>query len=531
MSFITMDFAFFVCLALLLYYLMPKDKRWWILLIASYAFYTVTGVWNLVYILLSTVTTFVSARLIERYTTEQKAYLQENKDTLNREEKKAYKSKVKSKQRLILVLCVVINIGVLIFFKYSNWAIANINLFRLSYFGRSDFIPFLDIVLPLGISFYTLITVGYLIDIYYGKYEAATNPFKYALFVSFFPQLVQGPVSRYNQTAEQLIAPREFDFDNIRSGFFRTCWGLFKKLVIADRLAGYVSNMVMFKEENKGLYLIIGLFFYSLQIYGDFSGGIDVAIGVGEMFGVKLPENFERPFFSKSISEYWRRWHITLGTWFKDYIFYPLSINKHILKWGKWLRTHGMETVGKRLPIYLPMIAVWITTGMWHGSEGKYVFWGLMNCLFIILGTEAEPISGKITARLKLKEESFGMKLYRVVKTFWLMAFLRVFDITENTREGLRLVKFSFMEWGKFDWDVMLETYGMKLEDYIVAIVAILVVLIVSLIQRSGSVREKIFKMPTVWRWVILSALVGVTIVFGYYGLGYDAQSFIYGNF
>ncbi len=544
MSFISITFALFVVCALAVYYIIPKKIRWVVLLIASYVFYTWTGFDNLAFILITTVSAYVCAMLIEKRSAEQKKYLSENKETLTKEEKKAYKAGVKKKQKLILASGLLLNFGILVYLKYADWAIAYINLFRLSRFGRTDFIPFKNYIIPLGISFYTFQTMGYLIDIYYGKYEREHNFFKFALFTSFFPQIVQGPISRFGDLAPELFKEVTFDFDRIKSGFYRIMWGLFKKLVIADRLAAYVSDTIAQRETYKGFYILLAVFFYSMQIYGDFSGGIDVALGVAEMFGIKLAENFNRPFFSKSISEYWSRWHITLGTWFKDYIFYPLSLNKGIIKLGKKCREAGslladkksplgglMTGLGKRVPIYIPMFMVWFTTGMWHGSQNRYVVWGLFNCFFIILGTELEPVSLRIVEKLKLNEAGFMMRAYRVIKTFWLMSFLRIFDISKDVPSAFNAFKLIFTDWRSFNINIVYENLSLPKEDFIVAVIAILVMFIFDLIQRKGSVRERIFKLPVPIQWVLLSLLIVAVSVFGYYGPGYDAGSFIYGAF
>ena len=544
MSFISITFALFVACVLAVYYIIPKKIRWVVLLIASYIFYTWTGFGNIAYILLTTVSAYVCAMLIEKRSAEQKKYLSENKETLTKEEKKAYKAGVKKKQKLILTAGLLLNFGILVYLKYADWAIAYINLFRLSRFGRTDFIPFKNYIIPLGISFYTFQTMGYLIDIYYGKYERERNFFKFALFTSFFPQIIQGPISRFGELAPELFKEVTFDFDRIKSGFYRVMWGLFKKLVIADRLAAYVSETIAQRETYKGFYILLAVFFYSMQIYGDFSGGIDVALGVAEMFGIKLAENFNRPFFSKSISEYWSRWHITLGTWFKDYIFYPLSLNKGIIKLGKKCREAGstladkknplgglMTGLGKRIPIYIPMFMVWFTTGMWHGSQNRYVVWGLFNCFFIILGTELEPVSLRIVEKLKLNEAGFMMRAYRVIKTFWLMSFLRIFDISKDVPSAFNAFKLIFSDWSTFRLAIVYENLSLEKEDFIVTVIAILVMFIFDLIQRKGSVRERIFKLPVPVQWVILSLLIVTVSVFGYYGPGYDAGSFIYGAF
>ncbi len=306
---------------------------------------------------------------------------------------------------------------------------------------------------------------------------------------------------------------------------------MFKKLVIADRLASYVSTISNLREYYSGLYLLLGVFFYAFQIYGDFSGGIDVTIGVARLFGIKLTDNFDRPFFSKSIAEYWRRWHITLGTWFRDYVFYPLSVNKTVLNLGKWVRTHVSEAVGKRVAVYLPMIAVWTLTGMWHGSQSKFVVWGLLNCFFLILGTEFEPLSVKIMDVLGVDNESLIVKLYRIFKTFWLMSFLRVFDLVRTPAEGFLFIRNIFRSWRGFDLNEVYGTLQLPREELIVAVIAILVLACISTIQRKHNIRE-IFLRRNAWvQYFWIAAMIALVMVFGSYGLGYDAQSFIYMKF
>ncbi len=528
MSFISLKFAGFVIICLLVYYGVPKKWQWCVLLAASWYFYLLTGINRIFSILFTTVSTYFFALWLEKRNLIQKAYLKENKDKLSRDDKKEYKAAMKKKQKWLLFLCLLLNFSILIYFKYADLAIAYFNLFRLSWFGNTEFVPFLNLILPLGISFYTFQSMGYLVDIYYGKYKAEHNFFKFALYVSYFPQIIQGPISRFGELAPELYKPVDFDFYRIKSGFTRVMWGLFKKLVIADRLAAYVDASIAMRESYKGLYLILTMFFYSMQIYGDFSGGIDVALGVSEMFGVRIAENFERPFFSKNISEYWRRWHITLGTWFKDYIFYPLSVAKWVLKLSKWIKTHISEGFGKKVVIYLPMVIVWAATGIWHGSEMRYLVWGLLNCFFIILGTEFEPVSMKLMERFHLSEQQFAVKLYRVIKTFWLMAILRVFDISSGVGAAFHTIRDAFRDWGSFSTEVIFNELSLPREEFRVALIAIVILFLVSLLQRKGSVREKIFKLPAAAQWTVMLVLITGVVVFGTYGMGYDAKSFIY---
>lgn len=530
MSFISLKFAFFVIICLLAFYICPKRYRWVVLLVASYAFYAICSLKVIEYIIITTVTTYWASRQIENIAISQKSYIKEHAD-LTRDEKKVYKAKCKNKQRLILWSCVLLNVGFLIFLKYANWGLAYYNYYRLMWFNITDF-KYFNIIMPLGVSFYTFQSVGYLSDVFNSKFECEKNFFKYALFVSFFPQIIQGPISRFNELSESLYSCVDFDFYRIKSGFVRIMWGLFKKLVIADRLSGYVKSVMDLREYNfEGFYVLLAIFFYSMQIYGDFSGGIDVTIGVSEMFGVKVTENFERPFFSKSISEYWRRWHITLGTWFKDYIFYPLSLWKPFLNLGKWVKNNVNEALGKRVPLYLPLIIVWTTTGMWHGSESRYVVWGLLNLVFVILGTETEGISEKLINKFNIDVNGFGFKFYRVFKTFWLMSFLRLFDINKDTGRAFAAFGSLFRGWNNFRWEEVYGTLKLPQDDLVVVIVATILLFTIELIQRKGSIRERIFRLNPYIQLAIVTSFSFLVIIFGYYGLGFDSAAFIYGAF
>lgn len=531
MSFVSFEFAIFVIACLILYYVVPSKVRWVVLLGFSLLFYAMCNVRFFCYILFTITTTYFAAIAIENIGIKQKEYIKEHKESLSKEEKKEYKNKCKTKQKRVLAACVIANFGILFFLKYINMTIAYFNMYRLNLTGNMNFVPFIDILMPLGISFYTFQIIGYLADVYYERTAAEKNYLKLTLFTSYFPQIIQGPISRFNDLKNELFSEKHFDFYNIKSGFYRVCWGLFKKLIIADRVSAYVYSSMDFAQYYKGGYLLLGIFYYAFMIYGDFSGGIDITIGVSEMLGIKLAENFRRPFFSKSISEYWSRWHITLGTWFKDYIFYPLSVNKRVLNWGKWLRNHNMQGLGKRVPIYVPMIGVWVLTGMWHGSEMRYVYWGLLNCFFLILGTEFEPVSAKIMNKLKLTEEMFIVKSYRIVKTFWLMSFLRLFDINKSVDAAWEVFKGVFTGWGDFAFSLIPQRFTFTQDDLIISFVGILVLFIFDLIQRKGSVRERIFKLPVTVQWIILSLLIASVVLFGAYGLGYDSAAFVYMQF
>lgn len=530
MSFVSFSFVWFILISLLVYYIMPKRFRYLVLLVISYAFYIITCNKYVLYIIFTTVTVYFAGIGMGRIATTQKIYLKENKEILKKEEKKAYKASMKSKMKIIMVAALVSNFGILVFLKYAAFTVANFNLFKLTLLGDSNFISIPNFVLPLGISFYTFQSMGYLIDLYYGKYECEKNFFRMALYVSYFPQIIQGPISRFDELSKTLFEGADFDFDNLVYGFYRIMWGLFKKLIIADRISSFIDNAVGAYETISGTYLLLAVFLYSFEIYSDFSGGIDITIGVSRFFGVRMAENFERPFFSKSVAEYWRRWHITLGTWFKDYIFYPLSIAKWTQNLGKFVKNHINETLGKKIPIYVSMFIVWAATGMWHGSEARYVVWGLLNFVILTISTELEPYYPKMNAFLRIKEGSVIQKCIQIFRTFWIMSFLRVFDIAPSVSQAINIVKkiftsFSMLEISK------IEELGLESQEMYAAFAGIAVVFIFSMIQRKGLIENRLKASGPVIRYVCMFALIISVIVYGSYGIGYDAKSFIYLQF
>jgi len=376
--FTSYNFIAFILALFIIYYLIPKKFQWMLLLGASYLFYFLASPQYLIYISVTTVSTFFAGRIIHKLARGQTDYLDLHKAELTKDDKKKYKAAVKSRQRKWLIGCLILNFGILAFIKYTNFTIANVNFF-LSAAGTGRQLDFLSLVLPMGISFYTFQTMGYIIDVYRGKFAAEKNVFRLALFVSFFPQLVQGPISRYDDLAQTLYQEHDFDKRQVSFGLQRTLWGFFKKLVIADRMLVAVNAIIKSPDQYKGIFVFVGMMFYVLQLYADFTGGIDITIGIAEVFGIRIKENFNAPFMSRSITEYWRRWHITMGTWFKDYLFYPISVSRPMLNLSRSSRRRLGESIGKRVPVYIATIIVWFATGIWHGSSWNFIVWGLMK--------------------------------------------------------------------------------------------------------------------------------------------------------
>lgn len=528
MQFVSYSFFLFLAIVFVVYYLIPKRFQWIVLLIASYIFYCFAGPKYLIYIAATTFTTWLAARQIDKLKATQTAYLQENKN-LSREEKKLYKTATKKKQRHLMLAALLLNLGILAVVKYTNFAISNIN----AVIGLAGGQPlgFVSLVLPLGISFYTFRALSYLIDVYRGTIPAEKNGFRFALFVSFFPQLIQGPISRYSQIESGLFTPHSLNWKQVSFGLQRMLWGYMKKMVIADRIVVGLTTMTGDTAAYTGAYVLIEVFFYAIQLYADFSGGLDMAIGAGQIFGVDLPENFVRPFFSKGIKEYWNRWHITMGSWFTDYIFYPISVCKPMLNLSKWSRTHLGPVLGKRLTVYLSSFAVWLATGIWHGASWNFVFWGLSNYLVIMISQELEPLYRRFHQRFNVDGKLF-YKIFQVGRTFLLMGFLRMYDCFDSvtTTWKMLLTIFTTGNWNIL-WNGSLMQIGLTAADYIIIAAGILLMFLVSMSQRSGSVREKIYAKPYIVRFVLWTALFIAVLLFGAYGIGYDATSFIYNQF
>ena len=335
MSLVSNLFLLFVAASVLVYYIVPHKWQWLVLLVFSYIYYVAGGPRFVVFILFSTIVTWIAALMIE------KMEAQENHKTA----------------RNILILGLILNFGMLGAVKYTNFAIENLNaLFHMNLRGMA-------ILLPLGISFYTFQSSGYLLDVYWKRCEAEKHPLKYALFVSFFPQILQGPIGRYSRLANQFYAPHKFEGKNIARGFERILWGFFKKMILADWAAVFVDEIFANPDQYSGLALI-GILLYTLQLYADFSGGMDVVIGIASMFGIELDENFKRPFFAVSVTDFWHRWHITLGTWMKDYVFYPVTLSRWMGSFSKWAKKVFGRKTGRTLPICLANIIVFFVVGV-----------------------------------------------------------------------------------------------------------------------------------------------------------------------
>lgn len=532
MSFTSVSFMGFTAAVFLAYYLLPKKIRWYILLIASYLFYAGQGWQCMVFLLATTVTVYLAAiavsRMQERTAEEERRMAAEGAPG---EVRKKYKAGRKKKAKYLVAACFFANLGILAVLKYLNFGIDNWN--RISgILGIGMQITYVDFLLPLGISFYMFQSLGYLLDVYWKKVQVQKNFFKFALFVSFFPQIGQGPISRYGSLSKTLYEGHSFDVAQVRSGLLRILWGVFKKLVIADRIAVAVQALTAEPAYYRGVFVVVLMVFYAIQLYCDFSGGIDITIGVAQLFGVEVTENFMRPFFAKGIKEYWRRWHITMGTWFRDYVFYPFSISKPLRRMTSFTKRHFGMPAAKRVSVYTATIVLWLATGIWHGAYWRFVVWGLLNGIIIIVSQELEPLYKRFHQRFPRITGGMPYRAFMVARTFLLMGSLRLFDNARGCRD-------AFISFGSIfsHWNLKMLTaqefldLGLTAADYVIVAGGAFVVFLAELLQRKQPVREWLGRKTFLVQYLIVMVLFVSVILFGIYGIGYDSVGFIYNQF
>ncbi len=530
MLFTSYGFFGFAGALLLLYYLIPRRHQWKLLLAASYAFYLFSGPATVLYILATTLTVWYTALRIGQNADRQSAWLKEHKAELDREAKKAYRERQKGIRRRWLAACLLLNLGILAVVKYANFAIANVNGL-LGLFGQGARLQPVSILLPLGISFYTFQAIGYLVDVYRGSQPAQRSLPRFALFVSYFPLLIQGPISRYGPLSGTLYAEHRFDGAAVSRGLQRVLWGYFKKMVVADRIVAAVGTIIGDVGAYHGAWALVGMVFYTVQLYADFTGGIDITIGLSEAMGITVQENFLRPYFSKSLKEYWRRWHISMCDWFRNYVFYPVSSSPLMQRFAKYSRAHFGGAVGRRLPVYLSSFTVWLATGVWHGASWNFIVWGLLNWAILMLSEELEPLYDRFHARFPAAG-GFGYRLFTVGRTFLLICCLNLFDCYVNVGDTLYMLASipAARNW-RILWDGSLLAVGLTGLDYAILAGGTLLMLGVSLAQRRGSVRARIAKRPYAVRFAVWYGLFLLVLLMGAYGIGYDAGQFIYNRF
>lgn len=530
MTYTSLVFALFCLVLLFVYYAVPKKFQWIVLLIGSITFYLCSGVKYILYVLVTAFTTYITALYAHKNKTEFAKKLPGLKETLSAEELHIAVKKNERRSRMFMLCAVGVDLGILIVLKYLDFVLTNIN----SLLPESSALPLFSFVLPLGLSFYTFSAVGYVVDVNRGKYDPERNFAKFFLYLTYFPQIIQGPIPRFEKLAPQLFGEHKADFQTLRSGYQLVLWGLFKKMVIADSVAAIVGAMLKNTATLSGLELWLGMFVWGIQLYTDFSGGIDVSRGVSQMFGITMDINFKRPYFALNLTDYWNRWHITLGDWLKDYFFYPVAFSKGYAKINKYSKKKFGKFFAKTVPVGILSLILFTIIGVWHGANWGEVLFGVFNGVVILISTLCEPLFVKLRKRLHMEELVF-FRIFRSVRTFLIITIARVISLPSNiaTAGSMLLTMFGLRSSGAAFFDFtgrMLEARDLK--TYLPALLGCVLLFIVSFLEEKGhSVRDLINTKPMFVRVAAISLGTVAIILFGAYGIGYEASNFIYSNY
>ena len=424
----------------------------------------------------------------------------------------------KTKKKLYLILSLVVNLGLLFGFKYFNFFNESIRTV-FNHYNLFYNVPMFNVLLPVGISFYTFQTLSYTIDVYLGEREPEKHLGIFALYVAFFPQLVAGPIERSTRLIPQLVKKFNFDYDRVTNGLKLMLWGFFKKVVIADRIAVIVNQVYSNPNDAAGLPLLIGTYLFAFQIYCDFSGYSDIAIGAAQVFGIRLMENFRRPYFAKSIRDFWKRWHISLSTWFRDYLYRSLGGNKST-HW-RW---------------YYNIMIVFLISGLWHGANWTFVIWGGLHGSYYLFSYWTRNIRPKLIRLFKLNRVPFLLKILRILFIFNLVSFGWIFFRANNLTDAIFIVTHLFTGIGDVlsriinigqGHGVLNFVLALPKLEILIAFIAILVLGIHHQIQRKGSARIWMQSKPIWLRWAVYYGLVLSILIFGYL----EPSEFIYFQF
>lgn len=478
MVFNSIEYLFFLPIVLVLFFIVPQKIKWIVLLIASYYFYMS---WNPKYIILLLFFTIFNYYIALRID----------------------KNNEKTKRKRLLIISVVTNLSMLFIFKYLNFFVENVNIL-LNALNIQNKRHIINIILPMGISFYTFQTLSYVIDVYNKKINAEKNIGIFALYVSFFPQLVAGPIERSSSLLPQFYKKHKFDYDNVTNGLKIMAWGFFKKIVIADRIAVMVNVVYNNPQKYTGLPLILATFAFGIQIYCDFSGYSDIAIGTAKIMGFNLMQNFNRPYFSKSISEFWRRWHISLSSWLRDYVYIPL----------------GGSRVSKNRT-YLNLFITFLISGIWHGANWTFISWGALHGIYLVLGKVLKPAKDKLVKIIKLDRLPAIHKFISIILTNLLVMFAWIFFRANSMNDAIYIIKNLFVNLKL----ALIPSYvistifnlGLNNVDTVIIVFSVLILIIVSIIERKESWISLLQRKPIFFRFSVYYVLIMYLIFFMYY--------------
>ncbi len=487
MQICSMYFLIFLAVVALVNYILPQKMRPYWLLIASFAFYASYDAMYLVVILVGIMISYYAARHIE--------------------------SKP-GNGRTVLATTVVVLVASLVYFKYTGMIGTTIRNIQELATGSSEF-KLESIIVPLGISYYLLQMIGYVIDVYQKKIETSKSLVNYALFVSFFPTVVSGPIERAGNMIPQYEKLPGFDEENVRRGLLQIIWGFFLKMVVADRIGVLVSTVNANPVVYSGSVVFTIVLMYTVQIYTDFAGYSNIAIGSARVMGIKVMDNFNAPLLSSSVAEIWHRWHISLSTWLRDYIYIPLGGNRK----GKARK-------------YLNILITFFVSGLWHGAAWTYAVWGLLNGLFQVIGMILMPVRNKFVEILNIERKAFSHRILKTVFTFFLFSFAYIFFGKESFAQAVLIMKnmWKFTPWVFTDGTFY--KLGLDRPNFNLMLIGLMIMAIADFLKYKGYNIPEIISKQSLWiRWCIYIGALVLISVCGVWGHGYDATSFIYVQF
>lgn len=489
-----------VFIFLIVYFILQRTKyqKYWVFIADLFFLYCFSGTTGLPAVLFLVVVIYFLAILVE----------------------KQHELKNSRYAKLFFWLGAGTDIAVLLYFKYFifTWDVISqyLNLER-------------SLIVPAGFAYYSLSLLGYLIDVYHKKYKSEKNFIDLCSFALFFPALVEGPFGFYKKLSPQLKESHIFDWDRFVSGLQRMLWGYFKKIVIADRI-GIIVMGILKDDESAGLLIFVAMILYSFQIYADFSGGIDVIMGISEVMGITLHENFKSPLISQSVTEYWQRWHMSLGEWMEKVIYYPIVLNRKVMKISKKINN---KFLSKTFSATLASFIVFIIVGMWHGTGWNYVVYGLYQAVFVSSAILLKPTYEMMNQKLNINTEHISWKIFRIVRTFVVLVFGRYLIKAANLSQAFLLLKKTFSVWNPgIVLGRLTKDYGLNPKEFLMMIMLIVLLYIVDILHNRGiHFRQELMKQNIIVRYIIYMLVLFTIIILGIYGKGYSATSFIYTNF
>lgn len=520
-------FAVVLPLSVLAYAAAPRRFRWAVLLVISYLCLWHSGKRLVSFLVVTTLSVYLCGLRIASLNEQRALALAEPGA-----KRKVVREAFAKRSRRVVAVGVVLNLGMLFVCKYLGFAMDVVRpLFDMVGVDLPAKAP--RIGMPPGISFYTFIAISYLVDVHRGSVKPDKDLGRVALFLSFFPQMLEGPMNRYGQTAEDLKQGHDITAENLYLGVLRLLYGVMKKIVVADRLNAFVETVFDGYAQYDGGIIALAAVVYTLQLYCDFSGTIDVAIGIARIFGVRMAENFRQPFFSKTASEFWQRWHITLGAWFKDYVYYPVSLSAPC----KRLTTTARKKLGLR---YGPLLAgsvalfcVWFCNGLWHGSGSQYLFFGMYYFVIIMAGGLVEPVMQDLSARYGLDRSGAPYRLFQSVRTLVIVFAGELIFRANGLRAGLEMLgaiatRFSLGAFANGEVFAL----GIDAHDFAIAAIVLVAVFVIDLLkERGGDPGARIAEQGLPVHWAVLCILLLIIIVFGAYGVEYTPVDPMYAQF